>query len=450
MAWALASLCRAEHPCIDPQRGGPVPVLRGADGSFTIHIARTGAEAPYRCAMDGRLTEPVPFVRNDGALGFGTPTFMAADTRTRAPGSADFLTIEVRSTTDAPDGCPEVSMAHGGEAASPTLVARLEAAIDALRAGCAAADLLETGDAEGAARVVSTFLSELDRQGITGLGPLVAPAHAQLAAARTAMGDLSRARQSLSLATSAAPHCHALGLRAAELDARLARTDAAASVLDQLAADPRGGAAARIAAATPSVAADGPESRSATARNAHREARRLLHQGDVEGAAAWASRALEHAGDPSHGLDLELARARGDHRTAFVLGLEQLARFGFEPELVLSMAEDARAYGDPGAGVRLLARHWHALERTVPAPLRATADRLTAAAGIDLTARIALTEDCRALSGRVLDPLARADRPRELALTRLASLRQRAATPGLGLRLLDAGYEHAPGVAPAR
>ena len=68
VAWAMAELCRDEHPATDPRAGGPVPVLAHADGSFTIQIARLGIGSPYRCAMDGRLTEPTPELRADGAL----------------------------------------------------------------------------------------------------------------------------------------------------------------------------------------------------------------------------------------------------------------------------------------------------------------------------------------------------------------------------------------------
>ena len=75
---------------------------------------------------------------------------------------------------------------------------------------------------------------------------------------------------------------------------------------------------------------------------------------------------------------------------------------------------------------------------------------LAAHTGIDLTARIAMTERCRALSTRVLDPLARTDTPRELARNRLASLRRRVTAPAPWPMRLDAGFENAPGVTPAR
>ena len=449
VAWAMAEPCRDEHPATDPRAGGPVPVLAHADGSFTIQIARLGIGSPYRCAMDGRLTEPTPELRADGALVLAPPTFLAAGTRTRAPGSSDFLEIVVRPAAGE-SRSPHVHIETAGDAASPTLRARLEAAMDALRVGREAADWLAAGNPKAAAAATAALLEELDRRGVTGLGVLLAPIHAQLAAARTAQGDLARARQSLSIAMRAAPQCAALGQRVAALDERLARTDASSALLGQLASDPRGGAATRIAAGTPDRVGDPSRGRSTTARIAHREARRRLHGGDVEGAAAWASRALEHAGDPTLGLDLELARARGDHRSAFVLGVEQLARFGFDPELVLGMADDAAAYGDPAAGVRLLARHWNELEREAPRALRSSADRLAAHTGIDLTARIAMTERCRALSTRVLDPLARTDTPRELARNRLASLRRRVTAPAPWPMRLDAGFENAPGVTPAR
>lgn len=449
VAWALAELCRDEHPATDPQRGGPVPVLAHDDGSFTIHIARLGVTSPYRCAMDGRLTEPMPELRADGALVLAPPTFRASATKTRAPGSRDFLEIVVRPAA-ADSDCPSVHIEAAGDAASPTLLSRLEAAVDALRVGCEAAEWLAAANPREAAAATTALLDEFDHRGITGLGVLMAPIHAQLAVARTAQGDLARARQSLSLAMRAAPQCAALGRSVAALDERLARTDASNALLEQLASDPRGGATARIAAGAPERTGEPSPGHSTKARIAHREARRRLHFGDVEGAAAWASRALEHAGDPTLGLDLELARARGDHRTAFVLGVEQLARFGFDPELVLGMADDAAAYGDAAAGVRLLARHWNELEREAPTALRNSADRLAAHAGIDLTARIAMTERCRALSTRVLDPLARADVPRELARNRLASLRRRVTAPAPSPMILDAGFENAPGVTPAR
>ncbi len=445
-AWALAMLCRAEHPSVDPQGGGPVPVLLDGDGIFRIHVARPGANAPYRCAMDGRLTAPFPRMRANGTLHLEPPRFVASGRRTRAPGSGDQLTIAVHPGQTEPS-CPEITISASGEALSPTLRAQLTAAIGALRAACEAAALLEVGEHAAAERTIEGFLDHLDREGVTGLGVLLAPVHAQLGAALVASGEPGRARQALSLAQRASPDCHALGQEIARLDARLARTEAASSLLGQIAADPRGGAATRIAAATP---ADRALPASVGAANqahiAHREARRRLHAGDVEGAAAWASRALEHAADPTLGLDLELARARGDHRTAFVLGVEQLARFGFDPQLVLTMADDAEAFGDPSAGVRLLARHWDELERTAPTPLRATVDRLASIAGTDRTARIALTEGCRALSSRVLDPTARVDLPR----TRLASLRSRALPHAPRPQLLDAGFGLGPGLAPAR
>ena len=130
VAWAMAELCRDEHPATDPRAGGPVPVLAHADGSFTIQIARLGIGSPYRCAMDGRLTEPTPELRADGALVLAPPTFLAAGTRTRAPGSGDFLEIVVRPAAGE-SRSPHVHIETAGDASSPTLRARLEAAMDA-------------------------------------------------------------------------------------------------------------------------------------------------------------------------------------------------------------------------------------------------------------------------------------------------------------------------------
>jgi hypothetical protein len=446
VAWALASLCRDAHPSTDERGGGPVPLVRDPGGAFRIAIGRGGPDDPYRCETNGRLPAPHPFLAPDRSFTWLPQDFVAGGEHTVAPGRADRLEILVRATGD---GATAVRIDSSGEAARPALRRRLAAAVEVLSTTRESAILLRSGASRGVAIGLERSLARLEVEQVTGLGVLLAPVHAHLAAARLADGDLPAARLALSAAIGAAPRIAAFGAELATLDTRLARIGDAIGDLEDLADRPLGGAMARIAAGRAEATRALGRS-TTTAIGAHRTARRLLADGDLDAATAWSRRAHGLARDGTASLELELARARGEHRLAFVLGIERMQRFGFEPGLALAMAEDADRYGDPAAGLRLLARHWRALAEAGPGALEALAARLADRAGPDLTTRVALAERAEPLAARALRPLRTAEERPGLPAARLASLRalaQRA--PPERNRPLD-GFELAPGVAPAR
>lgn len=447
VAWALASLCRDAHPASDPLPiNGPVPVLRTRRDAFRVVIASDGAGAPYRCEMNGRLAAPIAVVHDDGRMSWRAPEFLPAGRHTVASGGGDRVEIAIEPSAG---GDSHVTFAFGGVAASEQLIERLTAAVEVLTAA-RQTDLLLLGDAPARAAIVGyETLTRLEARQVTGLGPLLAPLYAHLAAARLRLGDLTDARHAASAAVATAPGVASLRVALADLDSRLARTRDAARAMRVLARDPLGGPIVRIAAERARNArAVERNLRAAGPMLAH--ARALLGAGDLEGAAAW-SRTARTCGDQEFGgIDIELARARGDHRTAFALGVERLLRFGFDADLVLALAADADAYGDPAAGLRLVTRHWSALRREHREDALAAARRLAMAAGPDLAARVALAEDNEAVAYLVLRSATPAGTAHWVSAPRLASLRALTEHASAPRPIATDGFELAPGVAPLR
>lgn len=446
VAWALAWLCRDAHPSSDPLPfRGPVPVVRSDARTFSIAIGRYGVETPYRCETNGRLPEPAATALDDGRMLWVPPRFQPARDHTVAPGSADRLEIEIAAS----DGETDVRIVVAGDAASPELVRRLVAAVDVLTATEESARLLLEGTPGRAALRAETELALLKAEGVTGLGRLLAPLHAHLATARVRLGELADARNALSSAIASAPRVRALRIRAADLDVRLARSTEAERAMRVLSSDPLGGPATRVAAARASIARATLAANRST-RETLGAARRLLAEGDVEGAAAWSRTARTCPGERFGGIDIELFRARGDHRTAFSLGIERLVRFGYDADLVIGMADDAEAYGDPATGLRLIARHWNALVRDRSEDALAVAERLARSAGPDLSTRVALAEGNDIVASLALRTASPAGQPDQIDRHRLASLRALANRHPTTRPITTDGFELAPGVSPIR
>jgi hypothetical protein len=174
-------------------------------------------------------------------------------------------------------------------------------------------------------------------------------------------------------------------------------------------------------------------------------ARAMLADDEHDAADGWSIVARAAAGGRSPELDIVEARARNDHWTAFLLGIERLQRMPASGGELLELAMDAQRSGHPGAGFRLLARNWSAVAAESGELATATARRLTTLIGAELTVRIARTEGCQALAGTSLFR-------RQVDPEWLASM-----GPGgagrleleIGRRPGD-GFATAPGVAPLR
>jgi hypothetical protein len=415
-AFAAARLAVELWPSADPcPIAGSAPVLLVDDDVYRIEL-RLGTDGP-RIATNGRLSAPRTVLKDGDRVLTTQPIFRAARAETRAVGDdGRFLCIVSRTGT----GC-RVAAAADGEAARSGVLRRLRAVLSVQVATTHVTAALDAGDLPRAAACANQAIRLHAARGDACGQAMLAPLWAAIAAVRLRSGECAAARAALRAACDVAREEPLYALLLARVDERLARSvdhgslDAALARLD----DPRDALAARARNADEAHQTQ----HVALGERIAARSRRLLALGDVASAEAWATRLRASAPAQSAIDPQQRARARGDRRAAFVLGVEALTQGGFDPGVLAATVDDAIAGGDAIGGLRLLARHWPTTLHDDPELGRALASRLLEATGGRLGARVALSEDCAPLA-----QLALADRVQQrdvAAALRTGELRRR-------------------------
>ncbi len=451
LAWTLGAMCRAVHPGVDPWPGSdhaPLPMLREPDGALVVAIGGT-PEGPLRIASNGRLARPSRSLDDDAGVRLSPGTFVPSD---RCTGHRGHRAIEIRVTPTAGGGS-HVSIVLDDTPSHGPLFERLTATVatlDALLRGSACLAARQNSEAD---RVATNALVRLRDGETTGLGELEAGLHVERAIVALRAGDLLSARLRLSSAASLVPGDGEVIARLAQLDQRLARTTDADRSLRLLAAgigDPgRANDATQELAHASRIARWTPPAEHAAAT-----AVRLLAAGDTTAGLSWARSARVLGGDSTRAGCLDAhARARGDHRSAFVVGLARLDRIGFDRDLVVALCADALAADDAPAALRVLAAHWDEMQVADPDAADSLFDSAVANAGPSLAARVLSSARSPALASRALDAWDERSGSSVAAATdlleRLPALRAKhpAITPSVPPQ---GDWRQAPGVAPMR
>jgi hypothetical protein len=426
-AWIAADVCRQTLRGADPlpQHAG-APVLRSS-GSYTIRYARVTGGA-FRVDMDGRLMPPelVPLAN---------PRFVPAQQRTAAIGSSGGdLEIALHRRGDA----TELHVC-GTDAPIAQLAEHLRAAVSLLERFAEPA--MDGGEAIPCCAHHRAWIGRL---------------MLERSRAEQRAGRWNAARASLVNALVHDDQLEAARLELARLDARLARPDDETS--GRLLAFAGGGTVALRGRRELAVCLQHNVAADQRTRRLLRAAE-LLAAGDIDAAERWGQIA-RLGGQESTALRAMLARVHrhgGRSETALEFGLEELAERGYAPELLLSMHDDCMRAGDSHQALRLLARHWPQLVATHRADALDRLHRATATVGVEMAARIFLSERNDPQARELLAQWSRdsgVDAAGPAALSRLYELRASVARPAtnawLPRPMRHGGYDLAPGVMPPR
>ncbi len=426
VAWLIADVGRESFRNADPlpEHAG-APVIRTADG-YEVEFS---GDTTIRVGMNGRIAPPT--IRIHGRYPrLARMPFEPIEVATRAQSGPIELHASIRPIGDL--HC-HLELSVQGGLREQRMLGHIERALHALERALRTDGTLAFDDCCPHHRQLSV------------------PARVRASVEHEDAGRLPAARHELEQAVAHAPSCLVLRARLARLDERLARVDDAARQWRYLAESESLGLVARALSRRAQRAHDvlAAGDRSYTELEI---ARTYLAAGDPAAARAWSTRSM-HGDDPAlRAIEVRcgLERARGDHRTAFALGISELGATSTPGEVAM-LAEDTVRFGDPAVGLRILARFLPDATGSDAAIARFALQRCSEVAGDELTSRVLSTERRPGLGARALLAWRYDDATTDgiAFFERITTLRERASRSIDDVAKPSAApeYEGAPGVA---